>query len=175
MSPTVKYGLLGGLTIAAIQILLYYVSFEASQSLGIGSALGLIIPIVLMVLGVKAERENQEGFISFGEALKTAFFVYMLCTIVSGVISFAHMKTYSDETWEQIAEIQKEGAMDMVKMFGAESAELEEAFDEQFDADAIKEQTSSINALLLGILVAAFFGIIISLIIAAIMKRNPTP
>lgn len=175
MNPIVKYGLLGGLLVAALQVILHYVSFETSQNMGVSAFITLVIPIVLMVLGVKAERANQEGFISFGEALKTAFFVFMLCAIVSTIITFVHMKTWNDDTWEQVADIQRAGANEMMEMFGEVPVEVEEALDEQFELETIKANTSGVNALMLGILMAAFVGILISLIVAAIMKKNHTP
>lgn len=176
MSTTVRYGLIAGLLIASIQFALHYISLELSQNVSIASAVGIILPIIFMALGVKAEREFQEGLISFGEALKTAFFVFMIASIISGVISFVHMQTWSDETWQQIGAIQMETAKGMMEMFGVDELEIDDAIaSEEFDVDLIKESTASIGILLLGLLGSAIFGLILSLIVAAIMKRNPTP
>lgn len=176
MSTTVKYGLIAGVSIAVIQIALHYINLELSQDVSIASAIGIILPILFMVLGVKAERELQEGLISFGEALKTAFFVFMIASIISGVISFAHMQTWSDETWQRIGAIQMETAKGMMEMFGADELEIDDAMaNEEFDIEMIKKTTASIGILLLGLLGSAIFGLVLSLIVAAIMKRNPTP
>lgn len=175
MNSTLKYGLVAGLMMAVTMIALFYISLELSQNMSIATIVSIIVPVIFMVLAVRTERTLQEGFISFGEALKTSFFVYMIASIISTVVSFAHMQTYSEETWEQITEIQKANATGMMKMFGADELAIDEALDEGMDVEAIKEQTSSPSVLLIGLIGAAIFGMIFSLIVALIMKRNPTP
>lgn len=175
MNATLKYGLIAGLMMAVTMLALYYISLELSQNMSIATIVSIVVPIIFMVLAVRTERTLQGGLISFGEALKTSFFVYMIASIISTVVSFAHMQTYSDETWEEIAEIQKSNASGMMKMFGADELAIDEALDEGLSAEDIKEQTASPSIVLIGLIGAAIFGMIISLIVALIMKRNPTP
>lgn len=175
MNKTLQYGLSAGAIMSIIMIVLHYVSFELSQSASLSFLISFVVPIVFMVLGVKAKRVSQEGYISFGEGLMTSFFIYMIAAILSTVVSFGFMQTFDDATWQKVADSQKESAAGMMEMFGVENAEVEEAFDEQFDVDAIKEATSSPFILLIGILGSAFVGLLISLVLSAIMKRNPVP
>lgn len=175
MNSTLKYGLFAGLLMAGLAIGAHYVNLELSQGMGFTSIVSFLIPIIFMVLGVKAERDFQEGLISFGEALKTAFFVFMIGAIISTVLNFVHMNTYNDATWEKITEIQLANASGMMEMFGGSDATITEAMEEQMNAEAIKEQSTSPGILVIGLIMSAVFGIIISLIVAAIMKKNPTP
>lgn len=175
MNTTLKNGLLAGVITSVLLVGLHYLSFEASQSFSVQLGIGLLIPIIFMVLAIKSEREMQEGFISFGEALKTSFLVFMISAIIVGIAQFALYQTFSDDTWGQIVEMQKENAKGIMEMAGADAMTIDEALDEEITLEKIKASMSGVSSFLIGLLGNAFIGLIISLIVSAIMKRNPTP
>lgn len=174
MNSTVKYGLIAGAVSSIILVVMHYAAFELSQGFSVALIFGIILPIIFMVMGVKDERASQEGFISFGEALKTSFLIFFIAAIITSLVSFGLMQTYSEETWQSMADIQRENAKGMLEMFGMDDLQMEEAL-EEFTVEKIKEQTAGIGAVIINLLGNAFFGLIISLIVSAIMKRNPTP
>jgi len=174
MNPTLKNGFLAGIISSILIIGLHFLSFESSQSFSVQIGISLV-PIIFMVLAVRSEREMQEGFISFGEALKTSFLVFMIAAAISSVAQFVLYQTFTDDTWARIVEIQKENAIGLMEMAGADAVTMDEALNEEMTVDKIKASMSGIGSIALGLLGAAFIGIIISLIVSAIMKRNPTP
>lgn len=175
MSSTIRYGLIGGVLITVILIALHYISFELSQSFSVAFAVGLLIPIIFMVLGVKAVRSQQDGLISFGEALKTSFLVFFIAAVISSFASMAFTQTFSEDTWQSIVDIQRENAKGIMEMAGMDESMMEEALDETLTIEKIKESTTGIGAVIFNLLGNAFIGLIIALIVSAIMKRNPTP
>lgn len=175
MNSTLKNGVSAGLITAIILVGLHFLNFELGQNFSIQLAYGLLIPIVFMVFAIKAERENQEGFISFGEALKTSFFVYMICAIIVAVVQFGLFQTYTDEHWNIISELQMENTKGMMEMMGVDEVAMDESLEETMSPEFLKESSSGIGIQMFAILGNAFIGLLIALVISAIMKRNPTP
>lgn len=183
MNTTLKYGLISGLIIAIGQLIAHYANFELSQGGLIGFGFPLVVSIIAMVMGVKQETKNQEGFISFGEALKTAFLIFLIAVLVVNVISFIQMKTWSDETWQELSDISKANAIASAEyvtdLLGVEMPEeAEEQMEEELeklDVEYLKESTTSIGSILFVIFILSIAGLIISLIISAIMKKDPMP
>jgi len=174
MNSTVKYGIIAGAISSIVIVVLHFVKFELTQSFSVGLIFGIILPIIFMVMGVKEERSSQEGFISFGEALKTSFLIFFIAAIISSLVSFGLFQTYSEDHWQTVVDIQKENVGGMFEMVGADELMVEEAM-EDLTVEKIKASTSGFGAIMLNLLGNAFFGLLISLIVSAIMKRNPTP
>lgn len=183
MNTTLKYGLITGLIIAIVQLIMHYANFELSQGGLIGFGFPLVVSIIGMVMGVKKETKKQEGFISFGEALKTTFLIFFIAVLVVNVISFVQMKTWSDDTWQELSDLSKANAKAsaeyMTDLLGVEMPEeaqeqMEEEL-EKLDVDYLKESTMSITSILLVIFILSIAGLFISLIISAIMKKEPMP
>lgn len=175
MNSTLRNGLTAGLISSIILVGLNFVNFEASQSFGVQLGFALLIPIIFMVTAIKAKRNNQEGFISFGEALQTSFLVFMICALIVGVSQFVLYQTFDDDTWNKVVEIQKENAKGIMAMAGADAVTMDEALDKEINLDKIKASMTGIGSFMIGLVGNAFIGLIISLIVSAIMKRNPTP
>lgn len=174
MNSTVKYGVMAGAISSIAILVLHFVKFELTQSFAVGLVFGIILPIIFMVMGVKEERAAQEGFISFGEALKTSFLIFIIAALISSLVSFALFQTYTEDHWQTVVDIQKENVSGMFEMVGADELMMEEAM-EELTVEKIKESTSGFGAIMVNLLGNAFFGLIISLVVSAIMKRNPTP
>ena len=73
-----------------------------------------------------------------------------------------------------MVEFQRNATSTMLGAAGLDQLQLEEALDE-ITVDNLKEQTSGVGAVMLSLLASCFIGLIVSLIISAIMKKNPTP
>lgn len=173
MNTTLKYGLLAGVLTSAVLVGLHFISFELSQSFSGQLFFGLVFPIIFMVLAIKAERQNQEGFISFGEGLKTAFLVYMISALIIGISQYVLYQTFTDDTWTRIVDMQRANAEGIMKMVGGDQVAMDDALDQEFTIDKMKSSMSGIGAFMIGLFGNAIIGLIVSLIVAAIMKRNP--
>ncbi len=174
MPNFLKYGLMAGLLYAAYALILQFSGSDLRFNTSIGFAAILITPIIFMVMAVKAERSHQEGLLSFGEALKTSFLTYLIFIIIAVLVAQIVMMLYSPEDWERNLEIQRNIISSTFGALGMDQLMIDEEMD-KITLESIKEQATGIGAILMGTLVYAFVGLITSLIISAIMKKNPTP
>lgn len=137
-------------------------------------AIILILPIVFMVMAIKADRSLQEGLISFGEALKTSFLTYLIFIIIAVAVGQLVISMYSADDWNQMLGIQHDMMSSMFSALGMDQLQIDEELD-KITLESIKEQTSGVGIMLMGVIMYAFVGLITSLILSAIMKKNPTP
>lgn len=174
MTNFLKYGLYAGLLSSAVSTVLFIIKSDLRFNTTLMWSMSLILPIVFMVLAVKSERSLQEGFISFGEALKTSFLTYLVYAIISMVVGYVLMQMYSVDDWESMAEFQRNMMTSMFSMAGMDQVQMDEAL-AQFTAEGMKEQMSGVGSWIMSLLSGSFIGLIFSLVMSAIMKRNPTP
>ena len=168
-NPAAKYGIYYGGISVATSLLLWLAKPELLFNTPLGLILGFGLPIVMMYLSIKETRDHQEGFISFGEAIKASFLTYIIGSLIAILFTFILMN-YLDTS---LLELQKEQAIAMTEsmssMFGA-NEEMMEEMREQMDDQL---GTFSFGQAIMGWLGSLVFpGIIISLIISAIMKKN---
>ena len=159
------YGGILGL-IMSISGYMYYnsgLSTTTSMIVSFGSV------IVLTVLSGLAYRKSQEGFASFGELIKLFAGVIFLGILLSTVFTMIYVSTLDEATKADISERMLENALGMYESMGmpqdqidAMSDQLEKQFDNIF----------SIGTLIQGVLINVVVYFIISLIPAAIIKKN---
>jgi len=163
-SPFIKYGVIYGVVSIIVSLVVYMVSPALFAEWWLGLAL-LIIPIFFMSQAVKETRSAGGGHIDFGSAFVQGFGTFMVGLIISTIFSYLLYNVIDpgleDVIKEQMAET----------MSGFEELLGEEAFDQMLE-EVESKSLASPGALLQGILGSGFFGAIISLIIAAIMKKN---
>lgn len=126
------------------------------------SMLAFVPLIAFMAMGMKEYRTGNEGYLSFGEGLG----IGMLISAISGVIGSLWGTLYTkviDPTFTE-----------QMKDFQIEKFEESGMGEEQIDAAMqMTEKFSSAPLMFLfGLLGTLFFGLIISLIVSAIMKKN---
>lgn len=164
-----KYGLYYGALSIGLTLIMWLVQPELLFNTGLGFAIGFGLPLVFMFLSIKSTRDDQEGYISFGEAIKASFLTYIIGSLLAILFTFILMN-YIDPS---LLEMQKEQAMKMAEsmssMFGANEEMIEEMKDEMSD----QMGTFSFGQAIMGWLGGLVFpGIIFSLIMSAIMKKN---
>lgn len=174
MANFIKYGLIAAFLMSAYSLILFLIGSDLRFNTTVAYTLSIIVPILFLVLAVKAERSDQEGLISFGEAFKTSFLTYMLYTIIVTAVGFFVMGMWSEADWTKMLDIQRNTTSSMLSAVGMDQVQIDQAL-EEVTIESVKEQLSGVGALMMGILGSAFVGLILSLIISAIMKKNPTP
>jgi len=174
MANFLKYGLIAGILYSVYSLILQITGSDLRFNTTLIFVVMLVFPIIFMVMAVKSERSMQEGLISFGEALKTSFLTYLIFIIITVVVGQLIIQMYSADDWNQFVEVQRDLQASMLEMTGMDQIMIDEAR-EQITVEAMKDQVSGISGVLIGILGNAFIGLILSLIISAIMKKNPTP
>ena len=139
-------------------------------SLAFGVLTSLVIPIVFIVLAIRATRADQGGIISFGEALSPGFLTYVVGSFIIAMFTFV-MTQMIDPS---LLDIQKEVTIEMIEKsftaIGAPEDQLEEM------TEMIRDQeTGGFGSTLMGWAVSLIWpGFVLSLIVAAIMKKRAT-
>lgn len=174
MANFLKYGLIAGSLYAVYALALHFIGSDLRFNSSLILLYVLVFPIIFMVLATKADRNAQEGLISFGEALKTSFLTYLIFIVVVMVAGQLIIQLYSADDWNRMLEMQRATMTSMFNAVGMDQLLIDEEM-EKITLEFMKEKSSGVGMLLQGTLLYAFLGLILSLIISAIMKKNPTP
>lgn len=164
-----RYGLMFGAALVAIKLLMYLINPRLLFQYGPTFLVGISVPLVFMYLSVKSTREEQEGMISFGEAVKASFLTYTLGTLISVFFQFI-LFNFVDST---LIELSHEVAMDtvsgMMESLGGQEEMLEEI---ESQLEEVPKTFTFGQAMLQFMTYLIIPGIIYSLIMSAIMKNN---
>lgn len=166
MSTKFIYALTLTMCGAVLNLLLYFTGFQ-TEKLATGQYIqwiGFIVMIAVLWLGIKAVREESEGkYLTYGKGVGSGVLISLYSGLMSSVYSFIHFKFVNPEFADyQIALIRPKW----------EAAGLGDAQMEQAEKMARVMMGPVAQAVMTPIMVV-LIGLIISLIIAAILKRNP--
>jgi len=130
--------------------------------------IGWIIYLVFMTRAPLQEKAENGGVLSFGEALKSSFLCFVVGSGISALFNYL-MMNYIDPS---LIDVAKEAQMAIVESMepwiGAEGVEQAIA-----DAEA-KEAEFTFGQTVLGYCIGVIISIFFALIIAAIVKKNPS-
>jgi len=154
-----------GLILGVASVLLNLTFYATGTLLTLGWALGLIafaIMITIIVMGIKKFKDENGGFISWGQAVKIGVGIAIISALI-GIIYNLIFNNFIDPAFQdQIMDVQRQAWEDA--NMTTEQIETSESIAKTFSAPAI---TAAV-----GIIAAAFFGFIISAIAGAIMKKS---
>lgn len=155
-----KWGIISAIISVVFTIILY--NFDLWKMVWVSVTFGLLITVVVLVLASKEFKGLNEGFMTFGQG----FGMSMLIIAVSGLISNAFNQLYIN--------VIDTGMLDKIKDFQEEMYIKQGLSDEQIEMALQQAERFSSPGMqfLFSILGSLFFGLIISLIVAAIMKKE---
>lgn len=159
------YGLIAGIAVIAWTLILYVLGVK--YYVGPLAYVAMVIPIVVAVLGGLAQRKSQDGYLSFKEALKTVFLIFIIFVTLDAIFSYLLLSVIDVPFREAIMQ---EAAVSMEKMMekmGAKQDAIDKALESMNDPG-----NYSPSKILLGILFRYVGWFIIALIIAAIIKKK---
>ncbi len=161
-----RIGLYGGLAVVIFGLISNITGLTVPTSIMNSLILGLIGIIIYVGIGVFSVKKHRDeelgGYISFGRA----FIVSLIAMVVAGIIGALFNAIYYSVIDPGFVDTAVEGMEEMMSNMGVEG-ELADAQIEQ-----MKKQFSPSYQLTIGVLVGSLFGAVLSLIIAAIMKKN---
>ncbi len=168
MGTKSTYAIILTIASAVFNLLLYFTGFQ-TEKLAVGQHLqwlGFIITIVVLWLGIKAVREESPGkYMSYGKGVGTGTLISLFSGLMSAVYTFIHFKfvntQFVDFNMELIRAKWEQAGM------GADQMEKAEGFTRMF--------MGPVAMAIMTPIMAVFFGLILSLIIAAILKRPAPP
>jgi uncharacterized membrane protein (DUF106 family) len=154
------------LIMAATSIILTLISSLMGMSnLILMSLIGLLVivaMVVIPVLGVKEHRNNQlGGLISFGRAFLVAMLILAVSILISTIFNYVYMNFINPSYIDTM----KEGMTEMMEKYNLPEAQLEESLK---PLEEMKTPMGNLKSLAKSLAMSA----VISLIVAAIMKRN---
>lgn len=170
-NPAVKYGVyFGGFFVLYITIM----KFVAPKMIFTGTLttiVGFLVPIVCMVLAGREIKAQQDGFMSYGEALKNTFLVYVIGSLIYTLYQYV-LVNFIDPS---LLEVQKEAIIEagswVADLFGANEEAMEE-MQEQMEEAAEASMHQSFGQVMLGWMGSLILGFILAAIVSAFTKKN---
>lgn len=159
MPVALRYGLIGGLA----AIVLTLVAILAGQMTNpVVSGLGMLIYPIIAYLAIKTLRTAQGEHISFGKALGVGVIACALVGLLSGIFQYVYFNFIDPSAMEEVIN----ASVEMMESFGAGEDAIEQA------VEGMKDGYTPVQTILGGLGGGAFFGLIVSLIAGAIMKKE---
>lgn len=173
MSTPVKYGLYYFLVSTGITLALYLVDRNLFFNTWISLVTGFGLSILFIYLAIKEDR-NDEGGYTLAEGLKVGIITYAIGTFLGVVFTYI-LTNFIDpaliEEGIQFAkDIAQKSAETVANMTGMPEADKARMMAELADQEIPNPFT--LSKLVLGWVMNLIGGLILSLIVAAIMKKN---
>ncbi len=166
MNTTLFYAVVLALTNIVLALVGFFLGFQ-TEHLDQGrwfGLLGFIPPIVVLWLGVRALREEAaDKSLSYGKGVLAGFLISLYSALIGLVYTFIHFRfinpNYADYVIDAARQKWVEAGLDDAKMAAAEKV--------------MHVVMSAPVMALIGFVTALFYGVVIALILAAILKRAP--
>lgn len=159
------YGLINGVAGIALTLLLYVGGVQWFTSPV--AYLGYAIPIVIACLGASRQKKLQSGFLEFGEALKTVFLIFVTGTLVNILFNYILFNIIDVPFRQAMMQEAATKTERIMQKLGAPQDQIDKTVDQMINGN-----NYTFGKLFLGFAIACIIWFIISLIIAAIMKKS---
>jgi len=156
---SIKWGIISGIVSIAFFMIIVLADMVGNSSV---SWLGMIPFIIILFLAHNEFKKDGDGFMTYGQGLGIGAFVAGVGAVISGAFSYIYTKFIVPDFNEQLMD-------KMVEMW-----EEQGLTDDQIEvaSSMLSKFQNPELAFVIGIVGAIFFGFLISLIIAAITKKN---
>ena len=152
-----------GLASIALSVVTYVMGVHLERPWW-ASVIGIIIMAALIVYGLKAFKQDNEGFLSLGEAIKVGLAISVIAGILGAVYNYVFVTVIEPDFVAQMMEITREQMIEQNPTMTEEQMEMGLSITEKFMSPGIMSAMAIIFTL--------FLGFIISLISGLIMKQN---
>ncbi len=164
-SLAVRYGLILGLISSVMAVGQYATGLFLNQMASwIILPISLAITVGLVYMLFKTYKEGNEGFMTLGKGFGGGMVMMIVWSILGNIVTYVYMTVVDDTITSQLIEMQREQML--------QNPQLTEA-----QVDQAMEMTSAFMTptFMVGsaFVMALIGGAVISLIMAAIMKRTP--
>jgi ABC-type multidrug transport system fused ATPase/permease subunit len=163
---TGKYALNFGLILGVISIVFSLMLYSLDMHYQGGFAVigvSLIITIVFIVIGMMQFKKANNGFMSFGQALKIGIGISLIGGIIGALFNQVLMNFIDPDTMTKAFEYQREQLM-------AAGQLTAEQIDAQLEMG--KSFATPLMQIAFGLVGSLFFGFILSLVPALILKKS---
>lgn len=164
-----KIGLIFGGIFGVLSFINGYFSMQGMYGTGTTFFLTLALLIVLLVVAAIQYKKSNEGFASFGELLRLFFVITFIGTLLGMLLSYIYMSTMSEETMSAMLDRIIETQMNMYESVGMDEATLSKMSDE---LENKRDELFTPSTMAIGSIMNMFLYFLVSLVPAAIMKKN---
>lgn len=162
-SHIVQYGiLLGGISVV-FALMLFFLDMHYTQESSVG-IISIIITIAVIVLGQYNFRKENEGFLSFGEALKLGVGIALISSIIGVTYQVLLVTVIDTETIPKMIAIAEN------QLYESNPEMSQEQLDQMLEMQSKFISPEMMTAF--GLIGGLFIGFIISMISGLILKRN---
>ena len=163
-----KWGLIFGLINIAAYLLMFLINKNMLVSMWFGSTT-FIVNLALLIFSITSQRKELGGFISFNQAFIICFVVFIGGALIQNIFSYFLYNFIDPGLAEFIKQKAIETTSSMMEKFGAPQESIDKSID-----DMQNENFSQTPARIsLQFFYSIIYGGFISLILAAIFKKNP--
>ncbi|MGH2665808.1 DUF4199 domain-containing protein [Flavobacterium sp.] len=165
--PQIEFGLFYGLAMVLSFVIIYVLNVDPFENPLIGTLSSvfsyLLFPIVFIYMGINAFKKKNQGFASLGECLKTGVTIAFIAALLLAVFNVAFNYVFP----EYIEEILNQTKKVMLKQNPSmTSDQIETAL------SITKKFSSPVFSVPITLLMFSFLGLIYSLIIGLIVRKD---
>ena len=165
MKNFIKFGVYAAVAGMFFSLLSYVTGINRAEWFYYIGFITLLIPIYFISMAIKTKRDQElKGFISYGKAFNEG----LLVTLVNGLISTAYSAVYFFLIDPSFIDFQKQKMINQWEEQGMDDAQIEQML--EYSSWSLNPTAYTI----ISFFVVLFTGVIISLIVAAVMKK-PDP
>lgn len=168
----INNGIILGILSVAMQIIIYYAfpSIIGSFSFSIIFAIFSLLLYIFFTLDLK---KKVGGYWTFKEALKGIFVMSLIGNALSSVVNFVFFKFIETDAFEKLAPSIEQQAMANLEKFGVTDQKAIDAGVEQALSQVKSIYQPDLKSFAISFASVIIVGFIMSLIFAAIFKKNP--
>ncbi len=160
---TLHYGIILGVVSILLSVILYALGMHYDQDWK-QATFGFLIMATVIYLAIKKYKDFNDGYLTIGEAIKTGIGVAVVGSIISVVYSLIFMNFIEPDF---IANVMEKAEVQMIE----QNPNLTDDQVEQGLA-FVEKLTSPLVISAISIMGGLFYGLIISLIIGLVLKKN---
>jgi len=166
MSTTLLYAFIMAIAQIVVSLTSFFLGYQTDK-MNSGSWYGfvpLLVSIVVLILGIKAVREENEGkYLTYGKGVGTGVLIGLYSGLIGAVYTYIHF-TYVNPNF---ADYMIEASRVKWAAAGMQETQMEAA------EKGVRMFTKPLIQSVVGVLLSVVFSLILSLIISAFLKRNP--
>ena len=157
------YGIYLGVATIIVSLLNY--SFgNVYQPHWIISVVNILLMVAFIALGIKAFKESNGGFLKLGESIKVGLGIALIGAIIGIIYLFVFINVIEPDFMTKLADFQQQVMYEKFPDMPEEQLEKALEMSKKFSTPTMMALMSIVGSL--------FFGLIISLISGAIMKKE---
>jgi hypothetical protein len=166
MSTTLLYALVMAVAQIVVNLISFFLGYQTDRmsSGGWFGFVQLAVSILVLVLGIKAVRDEQEGkYMTYGKGVGTGVLIVLYSTIIGVIYSYIHL-TYINPNFPDYF---VEASRTKWVAAGMSESAMENA------EKGVRWFTRPLVWSAFGAIMSIVFGTVISLLVAIFLKRNP--